>query len=80
MKVPIPVTTVIGYIKSTKEAGEERKKLLQEASSTLNFLVLQKNKAAGNEWANTLRIVTLPNGPVDGVGAACIKVESSRES
>ena len=57
-------TTVIGYIKSAKEAGEERKKLLRETSGTLNFLVLLKNRAEEKEWANTLRIIALPNGPV----------------
>src|SRR5271169_6592143 len=58
-------TTVIGYIKSTKEAGEERKKLLRETTGTLNFLVLLKNQAEEKEWANTLRIIALPNGPVE---------------
>jgi len=58
-------TTVIGYIKSTKEAGEERKKLLRETTGTLNFLVLLKNQAEEKEWANTLRIIALPKGPVE---------------
>jgi hypothetical protein len=58
-------TTVIGYIKSTKEAGEQCKKLLRETSGTLNFLILLKNQAEEKEWANTLIIITRPNGPVE---------------
>jgi hypothetical protein len=58
-------TTVIEYIKNTKEGGEERKKLLREASGTLNFLVLLKNQAEEKEWAHTLRIIALPKGPME---------------
>jgi hypothetical protein len=56
---------VIGYINSTKSAGSERKKILDEIISAHYFLLLLKDKTTDPEWTDIMKSLTVPKGPVE---------------
>ncbi|KAI9794892.1 MAG: hypothetical protein M1816_003022, partial [Peltula sp. TS41687] len=62
-------TTVVGYVTDVKDASKERKRLLDELSSTSCFLYMLQGRAvqaeAGKgEHLDTIRSLNLPNGPL----------------
>jgi hypothetical protein len=57
--------TVIGYINDVKGASEERKRILDELSSTHYLLFLLKDKAEAKEWGDTIKSLAIPKGPLE---------------
>jgi len=61
--------TVIGYINDTKDAGEERKRILNETKNIHYLLYLLKDNVErpqwDDTWLETMRSFSAPEGPLE---------------
>jgi hypothetical protein len=68
--------TVVGYIRETVGAYEEREKLAREIVSTKNVLSELKSKAITPEWKATMGCLSAPEGPLDQLESVLKELET----
>src|SRR5208282_5429659 len=75
--------TVIQYINDTKGSGDDRNRILIEIASTQGFLYALKDKEersrCGDEVVQTMKSLSLPNGPLEQFKQALERLVSKLE-
>lgn len=68
--------TVVGYIRETVGAYDEREKLAREIVSTKNVISELNSKAVTPEWKATMGCLGAPEGPLDQLKAVLKELET----
>ena len=66
---------VLGYIKDAYNASSERKKLLDEITSTQDLLIQLSEKSEQAKWGDTLKVLATPRGPLQQLETALKRLE-----